>query len=62
MTTPYSILIADTQRQKKIGDFVTRASSKYIGQVHAKAASGKTDPALKKTMKASRIQRDVVSV
>ncbi len=49
------------QRQKKIGDFVSRASNKYASNVHAKAPTGRTDPGIKRTMKASRIQRDVVS-
>ena len=49
------------QRQKKVGGLVSKASTKYVSNVHAKAASGKAEVEIKRTMKASRIQRDVVS-
>lgn len=50
------------QRQKKVGGLVSKASTKYVSNVHAKAASGKAEVEIKRTMKASRIQRDVVSM
>lgn len=50
------------QRQRKVGDFVSRASTKYVSNVHAKAASGRADIEIKRTMKASKIQRDVVRI
>ena len=50
------------QRQRKVGDFVSRASTKYVSNVHAKAASGRADIEIKRTMKASKIQRDVARI
>ena len=50
------------QRQRAPGDLVTKASMRYVSNVH-KPASGNSsvDLEIKRTIKASKIQRDVVS-
>ena len=44
-----------------MGEAVRSASTKYVSNVHSRSGGGGADVEIKRTMKASRIQRDVVS-
>ena len=52
----------NNQRQKRVGDVVNKATSKYTSNVHKPTMGGVADSDIKKTIKASKIQRDVVSM